>query len=985
MSDVTYRPSMVVNITLVFDERLLVPQRAAAATSTPQLPNSQRNAQTLGEHLVMRRGDANRTFILNRVPKKASVDFRGHRQAATWNLTFDRIELPIDPRTVRAAAVEIHLGSVSDANFAEGIQRVRPDGTRMSVLQTRLANGQPNDDTLIMVGPVDKWTTDESSGGSEISLEGRDIRGLLLDSPLISPFDDAPWLDRSNDPPQRPGARPPSATPPRNRRRRRSTVLSRLDPSKPIDVLVKQILYEHDRLRNMPVVCDPTEWPNGVVPSPTKDSTRHRRGARGGGGAASGGASDMNYWDLITRYCQPKDSLICRDDFTWAPIGEIKVGDRVLGFAKERESAARKKFHKLIPATVEAVSIRRARVVKLHMESGRVVKCTADHQWFTGRSEPLYEFKEPKVGRELVRVFDAPAVPFTPDTEYKLGYMRGLIDGDGSYINKVYEYKGRKARTKFIMVAMNDSGSLARYAQYCREMGLTPREGWRTNKTTHGSYEMPYVRLGTQSAIDMLVLAEEPQTEMYLRGWLAGIFDAEGCTAQGLTICQHSTVNRPIYDKIAARLKHFGFKIRESWDRVAVVGGAQEVLRFYQLVQPAAVFKFQRHMFGARMEGTKDRVLRIEECGEEDVVSLQTTTETYFGQGYASHNCFLVGAIPTIRGRVLYIRPARSLFAQLQADLNGVTRTPFHPDGPRTDDSGRAFHVRKMVYGHGIEKMNFSRKYAGHAKPKVVRTVSIDHHGGRRGHGRVIEAWWPPRRRLRRGRAELIARQTHPTAFDQASTTHVAMNGQDGTEEILNVPCYGIQDTQRLRAIAESLYEEIGRQELEGSFETKNLASFKGDSYDPDLLRLRVGDAVEMLVDARRISATSPLVTTLMETEHLPAADVVERIRARVGDVNLARAIVATARGSVIGQLRYFRIAGIKYDWGIESGVSISCDFHNYFTPRADIGEAPRPRHRARPRAAQAPATGNTTTTPLVRSNTPLAPMPPPSAPPRRP
>lgn len=646
MSDVTYRPSMVVNITLVFDERLLVPQSNAAASATPQLPATLRPARTLGEHLILRRGEGNRTFILNRVPKKASVDFRGHRQAATWNLTFDRIELPIDPRTVRAAAVEIHLGAISDADFAEGIQRVRPDGTRASILRTRTSTGEVNDDTLIMVGPVDKWSTDESSNGSEISLEGRDVRGLLLDSPLISPFDEAPSRSRQHDAPQRPGARAPGTPPQPNRRRRRSTVLSRLDPSLPIDQLVKQILYEHDRLRDLPVICDRTEWPDGVVPSPTRDSTRHRRGARGGGGAASGGASDMNYWDLITRYC------------------------------------------------------------------------------------------------------------------------------------------------------------------------------------------------------------------------------------------------------------------------------------------------------------------------------------------------FLVGAIPVMRGRRLYIRPARSLFAQLQAGLNSTTRTPFHPDGPRTDDSGAEFRVRRMVYGRDVEKMSFARKYAGNAKPKVVRAVSIDPHAGRRGTGRIIEAWWPPRRRLPRGQAELIARETHPSAFDRAAMTHVAMNGQDGTEEILNVPCYGITSTQRLRAVAESLYEEIGRQELEGSFETKNLASYKGDSFDPDLLRLAVGDAVELTVDARRISATSPLVTTLMETEHLPTAEVVERVRRRVGDENLARAIVASARGAIMGQLRYFRIAGIKYDWGIDSGVSISGDFHNYFTPRMDVGDPPRPRHRARPRAAQAPA-GQTTprVAPLERHTTPLAPISAPTTP----
>lgn len=621
MSDLTYRPSVVVNITLIFDEDLLVASGRGAGVQTPQppqLPSAQRAPRTVGEQLVMRAGENNRTFVMNRVPKKMSVEFKDHRAAASWNLTFDRIELPIDPRTVRAAAVEIHVGAIGDADFARGIARVLPNGQRTSILQTRMVDGSTDESNLLLVGPVDKWSSDESANGGEITLEGRDIRGLLLDSPLVSPFDETAQRDRTPNVPTRPGARPSGATREHNRSRRRTTVLSRINPALPIDEVVRQLLVQHDRLRDMPVICDPTEWEDGIIPSPTRSSVRHRRGARGGGGGSSGGgASDMNYWDVITRFC------------------------------------------------------------------------------------------------------------------------------------------------------------------------------------------------------------------------------------------------------------------------------------------------------------------------------------------------FMVGAIPTVAGRALYIRPARSLFAQLQFTQSQYITTPFTPDAPRTDDGGRPFYVRKMIYGRDIQKMAFSRKFAGRGKPRVVRAISIDPNAGQRHTGRLIEAWWPPRRRLRRGAAEQIARETRPSAFDRAAMTHVAMNGQDGTEEILNVPCYGIRDMRRLRAVAEGIYEELGRGEMEGSFETANLASFKGSAFDPDLLRLRTGDAVEMLVDARRLARTSPLVSTLAEAEHLPDEEAIERVRARLGDINLARAIVYSARGAIIGQLRYFRISGVKYDWGIDSGLSISANFHNYFTPRMDVGDPPRPTHRARPRPAR--------------------------------
>lgn len=260
--------SCIVNVTLRFEEELL-------AHLTPQDHAAPEAAGTNEDLLIHRRGVSNETFVMNRVPAKCVVEFHGYRQAATFDIAIKYRELPVDPRTIRAAVCEIHMGLVAPFEFGAGLERPASfTGPSSSTLNTRDANGNPREDTLMLKGPVDEWDIDLDDTNAEVHLKGRDVRGLLLDAPLVSP----------NDTP-------------------RSRVLNRINTRLPIDQLVRQILSEHGRLRDLAVITDPAEWENGHVPSPmgAGDVARHRQGARGDSGG--GGSNGLNYWDLIVQYC----------------------------------------------------------------------------------------------------------------------------------------------------------------------------------------------------------------------------------------------------------------------------------------------------------------------------------------------------------------------------------------------------------------------------------------------------------------------------------------------------------------------------------------------------------------------------------------------------------------------------------------------------------------------------------------------------------
>lgn len=354
-------------------------------------------------------------------------------------------------------------------------------------------------------------------------------------------------------------------------------------------------------------------------------------------------------------------------------------------------------------------------------------------------------------------------------------------------------------------------------------------------------------------------------------------------------------------------------------------GGIKEMLRFYDLVQPAAVFKFRHYILGMRMTGTKDRIVRIEELGEENVYSLKTSTGTYIGQGYASRNCYLVGAIPTFVGRELHIRYAPTLYSMISG---ANERIPFAGGQPRTGE-GDTWNVRRMVYGRDVDSMKIMRKYTGNAKPKTVRVIALNPSSGGRGRDQLMESVWPPRN-LREARREGVT--------GNRRTVQDFIGGQESSE-ILNIPVRGVTNQEQLNTIARAFYEQIGRNEISGEVSASALTSFGGSNADPDLLRIRVGDPVLLLVDASRITSNAPITNTLNRISQLPFAEAVEQLRKTtpMRDINLARAVVASVNGSIMGVLSYFRVAGAEYEWSDET-ASVKFDIQNYWTPRFDYG-----------------------------------------------
>jgi phage terminase large subunit-like protein len=131
--------------------------------------------------------------------------------------------------------------------------------------------------------------------------------------------------------------------------------------------------------------------------------------------------------------CNPYEAPVLMDDWTCKPIGKIRKGDRVVGWSNKENHR-----RKLVSSKVVTTGHRIAKVVKITMESGRTIRCTPDHKWFTGRS--TYDtshatYLPARIGSKLMYSCDPYISRDKLSTEKRdlANWLGGFYDGEGSF------------------------------------------------------------------------------------------------------------------------------------------------------------------------------------------------------------------------------------------------------------------------------------------------------------------------------------------------------------------------------------------------------------------------------------------------------------------------------------------------------------------------------------------------------------------------
>lgn len=133
--------------------------------------------------------------------------------------------------------------------------------------------------------------------------------------------------------------------------------------------------------------------------------------------------------------CTPGESPILMSDLSMRPISEVEIGDEVVGFVRGdvHEDAGYSRLRLRKSKVIGKFVYKNQPIVKMTLDSGKTLRCTADHKWFRRtRDEGKIDYGPARIGTPLTRVCD-PFIPEVPkDMLRDAGWLAGFFDGDGS-------------------------------------------------------------------------------------------------------------------------------------------------------------------------------------------------------------------------------------------------------------------------------------------------------------------------------------------------------------------------------------------------------------------------------------------------------------------------------------------------------------------------------------------------------------------------
>lgn len=348
-------------------------------------------------------------------------------------------------------------------------------------------------------------------------------------------------------------------------------------------------------------------------------------------------------------YCLDPSTLVLCADGRQRPLGELQVGDEIIGTAR------RGSYRRYVRTRVEAKWATRKPAFRVTLADGTVLIASGDHRFLTERGwkhvSDAHEGQRPHLTtNNTLMGFGLPRIPQTvDDDDYRQGYLTGMIRGDGMIFHGVYPTEARTRSIHRFRLALKDGEALDRSRSYL-DISAIPTLTRRYVAATETRSAMTAIHTATKvgvESIERLIAFPETRSDSWRRGFLAGIFDAEGSCSRG--VLRISNGDPVLLDETMSALA--SLKIPAALEparlngvhNIRVVGGLPSRMAFFAAVRPAISRKLS--IEGLAVKSVADlRVMSIEPLpGIQDLVDITTGTGDFVANGVISHNCFARG------------------------------------------------------------------------------------------------------------------------------------------------------------------------------------------------------------------------------------------------------------------------------------------------------------------------------------------------------
>ena len=350
-------------------------------------------------------------------------------------------------------------------------------------------------------------------------------------------------------------------------------------------------------------------------------------------------------------YCLSGDTPVLMADGTIEPIAELREGDAIYG--TERIGYYRRFVRTRVMAHWSVIKP----AFRIQLEDGTEIVAGGDHRFLTERGWKFVTGAESgatqrpilTINNKLMGTGHFASVP-DKGADYRLGYLCGVIRGDGTLRSYKYERAGRSHGDQpHFRLALCDDEALSRTREYLSEAQVETQP-FVFALASVNRRAMNAIRTHAHANVDavrrIIEWPDEPSRGWYI-GFLAGMFDAEGSFSQ--TVFRISNTDPQIIDWLTRALKYLNFRfVIEHQDRtetkpidvVRLVGGLVEHLRFFHTVDPAILRK--RDISGQAVKtNARLAVASIEPLGKPmRLYDITTGTEDFIANGVVSHNCY---------------------------------------------------------------------------------------------------------------------------------------------------------------------------------------------------------------------------------------------------------------------------------------------------------------------------------------------------------
>ena len=305
-------------------------------------------------------------------------------------------------------------------------------------------------------------------------------------------------------------------------------------------------------------------------------------------------------------YCLSGDTPILLADGRTAPLADLRGGDAIYGTVRR----GTQRRYAITQVLAHWSTVKPA--YRIMLQDGTQLIASGDHRFLSdrgwrrvtgghGRRPPL------STGHRLMGTGEFAAPP-KDSVDYRQGYLRGIMRGSGEPRGAAELPSGAEARE--------------RAHRYLADFDVAP-----THRVPPALFRWP-----------------DRATTAWCRGFLAGVFDADGSYARGALRIAHT--DPELTERTISCLQLFGFNFAIEGARsldggyLRLRGGARGHLRFFHTVDPAITHK--RAITGAVVKtGAQMDVVSIKPLGIElPLFDITTGTGDFIADGVVSHNCF---------------------------------------------------------------------------------------------------------------------------------------------------------------------------------------------------------------------------------------------------------------------------------------------------------------------------------------------------------